>query len=373
MKKTIALSLSLLLLIAAITGCNRKSPSTPTLEPQETGSAQNTQEPTPKTIMFTDSCGRTVELPAEITRVAPSGQVAQMMLYAVKPECLVGLSIKTGENARKYLPESFTSLPVFGQFYGKNASLNMEALVAANPQVIIDIGDMKPTHKEDMDALMEQTGIPTIFINSTIADMPQAFRTLGALLKCGDTAEAQAKYIEDTINEAAQKANGIPEADRKTVYYGTGEDGLQANASGSMHALVIDAVGAKNALVVEEVNQKGGGNVINMETLMQLDPDFIVLHKNGPFADAKTADGWKTLTAVKTDKYYEVPAEPYGWLADPPSINRIIGIKWLGSLVYPEIFDYDIAEEAKEFFRLIYRYELTDEEISALLTNSVPR
>ena len=47
------------------------------------GSAEESAE---ETIAFTDSLGRTVQLPKELTRVAPSGAVATMILATIAPE-----------------------------------------------------------------------------------------------------------------------------------------------------------------------------------------------------------------------------------------------------------------------------------------------
>ena len=42
-------------------------------------------------------------------------------------------------------------------------------------------------------------------------------------------------------------------------------------------------------------------------------------------------------------------------------------MKWLGNLVYPEVYKYDMEKEVKEFYKLFYNYELTDEEVKEIL------
>lgn len=53
-----------------------------------------------------------------------------------------------------------------------------------------------------MQSLQEQTGIPTVFIEASGDTLPQAYRTLGALLGVADAAEPLARYIEDTLTMA---------------------------------------------------------------------------------------------------------------------------------------------------------------------------
>ena len=79
---------------------------------------------------------------------------------------------------------------------------------------------------------------------------------------------------------------------------------------------------------------------------------------------------WSQLTAISTGKYYEVPGSPYSWLSGPPSMNMILGVWWLGNLIYPEIYDYDMAEMTQEFYKTLWGYELSSDEVTALLANS---
>ena len=70
MKKTITLFLALCMLFAAF-GCAKTNGS---------------EEPVSGTFTFTDSVGRTVELPTNIERVAISGPLAQIVVFALCPE-----------------------------------------------------------------------------------------------------------------------------------------------------------------------------------------------------------------------------------------------------------------------------------------------
>ena len=45
-----------------------------------------------ETRLFVDSAGREVEIPVQIDKVVPSGSFAQMILYTLCPEKLLGLA-----------------------------------------------------------------------------------------------------------------------------------------------------------------------------------------------------------------------------------------------------------------------------------------
>ena len=252
-----------------------------------TGCGGSTNVGDGETWVITDSCGRDVEIPADIDRVAPSGSTSEMVLMTIAPEKLIGLSSTPSKEQMKYYPEDMWTLPTFGQFYGSKANLNMEALIAADPQIIIDIGDKKETHKHDMNTIQKQTGIPTVFVEATLDTFPQAYRTLGKILGKEEAGETLAAYVEDTAREARANAALIPDSKKLSVYYGTGSAGLNANASGSIQSDVIDVIGAVNAIQVpeDEITNSGGGTLVNMEELYMADPDVIVLTTGGPYND----------------------------------------------------------------------------------------
>lgn len=367
--------LSIALLTATLStasGCAKQVANTPDSEnvKQSTKTAVEQQKKTEgETTVFTDSIGRKVTIPARIERIAPSGNLSQMMLYSLAPDMLVGLSTKPGDAMLSYYPEKYRTLPVFGAFYGKKANLNKEALVAAQPQVIIDIGEIKKNMQEDLDALQEQLDIPVIFIEAKLENTGEAYRTLGALLGKEKESAPLAYYCDATYKEATEKAASIPEEKKLKVYYGEGGDGLSSNPKGSFHAEVLDLVGAIN--VAELTDYGKGENQVSLEQLVTWNPDVILFGTGGAYPAISENTGWQELSAVQNKMYFEIPSIPYNWIDRPPAVNRFIGIKWLGNLLYPEIFDYNLKKETKEFYKFFYRYDIKDDEIATMLVHSI--
>lgn len=354
MKKRIWVGVLALALLVSLCGCGAKA-------------AGGREE----TVSFTDSCGRTVKIPEKITRVAPSGAVATMILATVAPDVLAGVSATPGSTQMKYLPREFLKLPTFGQLYGAKSSINLESLIAAKPQVIIDLGDKKDGMAADLNALQRQTGIPVIFVEADLSHMARAYRTLGRLID-GKKARGEqlAAFVDRTMKMAEENRKKIPEGRRLSVLYGSGTTGLNTNAKGSVQAQVLDIVGAKNAVEVAEVSDRGGGNSINMEQLYNFDPDVILLTAGGPYGTLGTDEVWNKLKAVRSGKYYEIPGDPYNWMSNPPSMNMLLGVWWLGNLLYPDVYHYDMKAVAQEFYKLFWNYSLTDAEAAAMLANS---
>ena len=374
MKKTLALLLALVMLFSlAACGAAEPTPAEPTPAAEEEPVAteapadEPAEEPAAETVTFTDSSGREVELPANITKIAPSGPVATMILAAFAPEKLVCVGTKVNENQIPYLYDGIGDLPVTGQLYGGKATLNLEELLATGAEVIIDLGDFKKSIADDLTALQEQTGLPCIFIEADLTHMADAFRSLGTILGKEERGEELAKLVEETMTMAAENSAKITEDQQLSVLYSSGSDPLGTNAEGSSQAQVLGIVGAKNAVVLEDVSNKGGGNMINMEQLYNFDPDVVLVTDPTALEIVETEAAWQELRAVKDGKVYTVPCDPYCWLSAPPSMNMILGVWWLGNLLYPEVYDYDMTAKAQEIYRVFWNYDLTAEEAAAML------
>ena len=348
--------LCVIVMAASVVGCG----NTHTYNPNENV----------ETKKVTDDAGRTVECAKDITAIAPSGATATMFLMTLAPEMMVGIASTPSRAQRPYIPEELWYLPTFGQFYGQKSTLNMEALIDAEPQIIIDTGDRKALISSDMDSIQKQTGIPTVFFEADLPHMAAAYRKLGELLGKEEEAEELAQFVEKTVAMAEEKSAQIADEDRVTIMYGTGSTGLSVHDEESSQAQVIELIGAKNAVILDTVSS-GGGTLLSMESVYNIEPDVIVLAAGGPY-DSMETNEWSELEAVKNGKYYEIPSEPYNWLSAPPSVNMVLGVWWLGQLVYPDVYnDYDIIEVAQEYYKLFWHYDLTEEEAREMLSKSI--
>ena len=322
-------------------------------------------------ITFTDSCGRTVKLPGEITRIAPSGAVATMILATVAPEYLVCISSTPSSVQIPFLSSELLMLPTTGQFYGTRSTMNLESLLDADPQVIIDLGDTKDGIASDMNLIQKQTGIPTIFIEADLNNLADAYRTLGELIysksERGDTLAA---FIDETLEMARNNKAKLKTGDIVSVMYTSGTSGLGTHPQDSLQAQVLELVGVKNAVVIENVSNSGGGNPISMEQLYIFEPEVILFSQDSIYCTVGTTATWLELNAIRNDRYFEVPMLPYNWLASPPSVNMTIGVWWLGNLIYPDLYNYDMAEKTQEIYKLFWNYDLSDDEVRQMLQNS---
>lgn len=350
MKRWISLLLAALVLMACL-AC-AKTPDAPEA---------------PVTRSFTDSVGRTVEVPADIERVAISGPLAQIVVFALCPDKLVGIAQKWDKTAEQYLATAYYNLPELGQLYGGKGELNLETLLASGAQVVIDVGEPKGSIKEDLDALSEQTGIPFVHITATIGTMGDAYRKLGELLNMPDEAEALAAYCDAAIARITKIADSV---EKVSLLYITGDKGLNVIAKDSYHAEIIDLL-SNNLAVVDSPSSKGTGNEVDMEQIMLWNPDVILFAPESCYASVGSDPLWRGITAIQNGTYYEVPFGPYNWMGFPPSVQRILGMLWMAKLLYPDAADYDLSAEVQTYFKLFYHCDLKDADYDTLVLNSI--
>ena len=322
-----------------------------------------------ETRSFTDSAGRVVDIPVNITKIAPSGSYAQMILYTLCPDKLLGLSDPFTRIQKQYIDEKYHDLPIYGKLYGGAGTFNLEEIMKTSPDVIIDMGEKKIGIETDMDSIQSRTGIPVIFIEATIDTMADAYDRLGEILGMEEQAAELSGYIREVMGFAEEVRSAIPDDERPSVLYSQGEYGNEVNGKGSIHSEVLDYVGVRNAADMESILATGGDEV-SMEQIIIWNPDIVVLAPDSNYSDIYKDPLWAHVDAVKNRRVYEVPIGPYNWLDRPPSVQRVLGILWLGNLVYPEYYDFDMIGKTQEFYKLFFRYDLSGEEARGLLANS---
>lgn len=319
--------------------------------------------------VFTDSVGREVTVDQKIERIAVTGPAGQIIAFAIAPDMFVGLPGAWDPAAKEFLDEAYYNLPVMGQLYGGKGALNLEELLSAAPQVVIDIGEPKGSVAEDMDALSEQTGIPFVHISAYIDRMDETYAKLGELLG----REEEARVLSEACMEIYDRAVAMMEqVEKVNLLYVTGENGLNVLAKGGYHSSVIDMM-ANNLAVVDNIASRGTGNEVDMEQILAWNPDVVIFSENCIYDTVAEDPIWQNVKAIADNAYYEVPYGPHNWIGQPPAVQRLLGMMWMGKLLYPEAATYDLYDEVARYYDLFYHCDLTRAQYDALMARSIGR
>lgn len=383
-KKILPAVMALTLAAGSITGCSASSAKTETAKESmqsqaETKTAeQSTQaEKTSEAAdeagerEITDMAGRTVVVPDEIETVFSSSTVTAIFMYTLAPDKLLGWNYELNELEKSIILEEYHDLPNFGM----GDSINYEAVIAADPTIAVNVGTINDKMISDCDKLSKSLGVPVVAVDGDLSASAEAYRFMGELLGEEEQAEKLASYAEKTFADIEKME--VPEDKKVRIYYGNGEDSLETAPAGSAHGQIIDMV---NAVNVADLEMGEGSRVqISAEQLLAWDPDVIVVNGE-PKADTSGASAaeailanpdYASLKAVQDQQVYGTPNTPFSWMDRPMGPNRIVGIRWLSGLIYPEYLNYNVDEEVKEFFDLFYHVQLTDEKLENIYSGTV--
>lgn len=367
----LALLLCFVMTVSLFAGYSEtKAASEETTQSEEQTETQETGE----TREITDMAGRKVTVPAaeDIESVFSTGPVAAIFMYMVAPDKLLGWNYELNDVEKSIILEKYHDLPNFGM----GDAINYEAVIAANPTIALNCGKINDAMVSDCDALSKSLGIPVIAVDNELNNSAEAFRFMGELLGVEDHAEELAEYSEKIFTDIASLAD-IPEDEKVSVYFGNGEDSLETAPRGSQHAQTLDAVNVTN---VADLELGDGSRVqISAEQLLAWNPDVIVVNgepkadKSGNSAaeDILSNPDYASLKAVQDNKVYGTPNAPFSWVDRPAGPNRLIGMRWLSAVVYPEYIKCDVNEEIREFFNLFYHVDLSDEQLENVLKGTL--
>jgi iron complex transport system substrate-binding protein len=317
---------------------------------------------------FTDAAGRTVELPDRVERVLAAGPPASVLLYTLAPDLLAGWVSAPRPEALPYLEPRTRTLPAFGRLTGRGGTANVEAVLAAKPDLIVDAGSLGPTYASLADRVQAQTGIPYILLDGSFARTPETYRQLGAALGRQADADALAASARDLTDTVAKAVGSLPEEKRPRVYYARGPRGLETGFAGSINTELVDAAGGRN------VAQGGDGRLgrVSPEQVLAWNPDVIVTLDPAFAASLHTDPLWRDVRAVQSGRIYVAPLQPFPWFDAPPGVNRLIGLRWLAGLLHPDLFPEPMPDVVRAYYRRFYHVDLDAAQAASLLAPAAP-
>jgi iron complex transport system substrate-binding protein len=317
-----------------------------------------------------DSAGRKVALPPRVERVYAAGPPASVLAFAVAPDKLIGWTSHFRDYERPFVAPKYADLPALGRLTGRGNTANVEVVIAARPDLVFDYGAITSTYASLADRVQVQTGIPYVLLDGDFDRMADSIEQYGRIVGEEQRGTELAAYARQTVADIAHRLATIPPAKRPRVYYGRGPRGLDTGLAGSINMESIEQVGAVN--VAAELG-RGGLVQVSVEQVLRWNPDVIVTIDPNFFASVRRDPLWREIAAVKSGRVYLAPNAPFGWIDFPPSINRLIGLRWLCRVLYPDAFPEDLRPAVRDFYTRIYHQTPTDAQLDALLASVRPQ
>ena len=343
--------LSLLLLLAlllSLTAC----------APKDQNSGQDDAPPpaggTAATRTITDGAGRTVEIPAEVTRIVPLGNTPRMITYLGLADRAVGIEAceiaSSPLQAYAYVNlEAWSALPNCGTNAMGETAYYPEEIMLAAPDVILTTDPA-----DAADNLQSQTGIPVVAVSQGTLfgeDYNESLRILGEVCGVSDRAEAVIQFLDDCLGDLARRTAGAGET---PTVLGAGATFKGSHSIDGVYTnYPVFQILSANDVAREVAGQTGASGVmVDREQILTWDPE-IIFFDSGSMELLRTdyAENpgyFQQLKAVREGRLYQWPNSTWHWSnVEIPLVSAY----YTGTLLYPEAFaDVDFSAKASEIF-----------------------
>ena len=259
---------------------------------------------------------------------------------------------------------------------GYGASLNIETILSLSPDVVLASSSADYTYYESKLSVLEKAGIPVVFFDyhtDTMTSIRKSNEILGEVLNQEERAKEISDYYDSKVSPILEKAKGIKDEDRPSVYmeFSKGKDNYGNTWSKKMWGSLIQQVGGKN--IAYDISDSNSFDM-SKEAIIKENPDIIIftgalqsgLSGNvvlGYNQDEKKAkenletylyrSEWKNLSAVQNRNLSAVYHDLSRHIFD------FAGIEFLAKKIQPELFSsLDPLKDLKEFFSLYMPFEL---------------
>jgi iron complex transport system substrate-binding protein len=313
---------------------------------------------------FTDDAGRSVALPATIRKVFAAGPPASIILFALAPEKLAGWTTAWRDQEAAFVEPRWAGLPVTGRVTGRGGSANMEDVLRAAPDLILDYGSVSQTYVSLADRVQAQTGIPVLLLDGQFDRIAASFRRLGQAVGVAARGQALAADAEARLALTDARVAAVPHGQRPRVYYGRNPDGLTTGLAGSINVETLARAGGRN---VADAAGSGGLTQVSLEQVLGWDPEVIVTTDPRFFGSVRRDPLWRGVAALRSGRVHLSPPGPFGWIDFPPATNRLLGVEWLARVLYPERFPDPFGPRIESFFAGHYHRAPDAAQLAAML------
>lgn len=291
-----------------------------------------------------DQAGRSVTFDEPAKTAASGYYIATTTLIGLGCEdALVGVEMKA--DTRKIYAaaaKQILTLPALGN----KKSFNVEECAAADPDVVF-----LPVSLKDYVEQLEDLDMKVILLNpETEETYDEAVEIIAKVMGKEDISEQYFTYRKDLFEKYVKE-----QEEKKTVYF-AGSDILEACGSDMFqNELIQDAQGSY--VLNEQLKGVSTWQKINVEELIQADPDYIFIEQGGiSVDDVLNNSALSDISAVKNHHVYIFPSEYETW--DTPNLSSCLGVLWMYAILYPDALSMeDVANEANAFYQTYYGFD----------------
>lgn len=333
----------------------------------------------PGTRIVVDDNGDKVEVPEKIERVVVTNILplaSAVAVYLNDGSRIVGMHPASYSAAKNgLLGELYPEVLKADTGFIQGASLNIEALMALRPDVVLVNAPDRRMIDMIRGAGLAAFGIsPSKWHYDVIETHNRWMQSLAQLFP---EAKGKGELIEKKSREIAKmvadRTKDLPREERARILFIFRYDAKSLVTSGKnfFGQYWCDAVGGIN--VAEGITADNSNAVIGMEEVYGYDPDVIFITNftaalpEDIYGSKIGGDDWSPVKAVREKRVYKMPLGIYR--SYTPSADTPLTLLWMAKRVYPERFkDVDLTAEVKKYYQTVFGVSLTEKQISRMFS-----
>lgn len=306
-----------------------------------------------------DMTGRTVTVPDKIERVITLGSVPVInsFVFAVgKADTLVmGLPVNFKPNRWKWQLIFAPGLRDRPSLQDASYGPDIEKIVSEQPDVVLSF------EKSTAD-ILASNGIPTVLLRiQAPQDVKAGVKLVASLFGNAEVGDAYGQFFDATLAGVADKIDTIPLNKRPTALY------LNPVSMTQPHLVAEWWLRAGGARSVTDNGRSEETLALSTETVVNANPDFIVLSDPAHIAVLRNDATLSQLDAVKNNRLLVAPMGAHTW--GNRTVEQILTVLWAASEFHPERFPHqELVATVRHFYSTFFRKELTEQQIESILS-----
>ncbi len=239
---------------------------------------------------------------------------------------------------------------------------NVETLLEISPDLIWQWGHMG----NDLVAPLYEAGLPVaVLLYGDERRTREWIRLMGEALGKPQRAQQFIDWREKTEQSIRNVTDRIAITQRPRVLY-LSRYRPNYRVAGKNTSFDFDITLAGGINVSAKIG--GSGNAVNIEQIMQWNPEIILLNNfEADLTPATLYDDplWRDIAAVRGRRIYKVPSGGYLW--DPPSQETPLQWQWLSMIAQPAHFNWPLRDNIEQAYQFLYGYSPSQNDIDAVL------
>lgn len=295
------------------------------------GCGLNTNSASDNSIIVTDSIGRQVTIPKNITKAVVANRYNMEVIKSIgASDKIIGVDYGIYQDQSAY-GMVFNKDSVIGKSQG---SLNYEKIISLNPQILVITSNGS---WEDAEKKLSPFGIKVVVLDAYYTDKFEETYTLAGKI-FGKEQEAK-QFIDYFKSKLEYINNQLKNISRKTVYYEYKKQGTTTIPGDYFYNMLEYAH-------VDNIFKDAKGTEIDIEAVVEKNPDAIIkVGEVGVDPHYKPSDvneflkrkqdiisrpGWQHIKAVKNDQILLLSQYVHG------GASKLIGTMYIAKFLYPE-------------------------------------